>query len=153
MVTWTLTPTKGGVLLRMEQSGFRPEDEANYQGAGYGWQRFVGGGCRAGLTPQRGGSVARETSRDLFAAPAQVVPGVDRRACGRRAAGPDAIPGIGVTIGHPQNADYWAARRNLPDRPSVPNAISYLQALLCPGPRGRGFFLCEAPLAPTREVA
>jgi hypothetical protein len=27
----------------MEQSGFRPEDEANYQGANYGWQRFIGG--------------------------------------------------------------------------------------------------------------
>ena len=43
VVTWTLTPTKGGTLLRMEQSGFRPEDERNYQGAGYGWQRYVGG--------------------------------------------------------------------------------------------------------------
>src|ERR1700739_3034950 len=29
VVTWTLTPTKGGVLVRMDQSGFRPEDEAN----------------------------------------------------------------------------------------------------------------------------
>jgi hypothetical protein len=38
-----LTPTKVGVLVRMEQSGFRPEDEANYQGANYGWQRFIGG--------------------------------------------------------------------------------------------------------------
>jgi len=27
----------------MEQSGFRPEDEPNYQGASYGWQRFVTG--------------------------------------------------------------------------------------------------------------
>jgi uncharacterized protein YndB with AHSA1/START domain len=43
VVTWTLTPTNGGTHLRMEQSGFRPEDEANYQGAGYGWQRFVAG--------------------------------------------------------------------------------------------------------------
>jgi uncharacterized protein YndB with AHSA1/START domain len=43
VVTWTLTPTKGGVLVRMEQSGFRPEEEANYQGASYGWQRFIGG--------------------------------------------------------------------------------------------------------------
>ncbi len=41
VVTWTLTPVKGGVLVRMEQSGFRPEDEANYQGANYGWQRFI----------------------------------------------------------------------------------------------------------------
>jgi uncharacterized protein YndB with AHSA1/START domain len=43
VVTWTLTPTKGGTHVRMEQSGFRPEDEAFYQGAGYGWQRFVAG--------------------------------------------------------------------------------------------------------------
>ncbi len=43
VVTWTLTPVKGGVLVRMEQSGFRPQDEAGYQGARYGWQRFVGG--------------------------------------------------------------------------------------------------------------
>jgi len=43
VVTWTLTPTKGGVLVRMEQSGFRPEDETNYQGAGYGWPRFFAG--------------------------------------------------------------------------------------------------------------
>jgi hypothetical protein len=27
----------------MEQSGFRPEDEAGYQSASCGWQRFVGG--------------------------------------------------------------------------------------------------------------
>jgi hypothetical protein len=25
----------------MEQSGFRPQDEAAYRGAGYGWRRFV----------------------------------------------------------------------------------------------------------------
>lgn len=43
VVTWTLTATKTGVLVRMEQSGFRPEDEANYQGANYGWQKFIGG--------------------------------------------------------------------------------------------------------------
>jgi uncharacterized protein YndB with AHSA1/START domain len=43
IVTWTLTPTKSGVLVRMEQSGFRPEDENNYQGANYGWQRFADG--------------------------------------------------------------------------------------------------------------
>ncbi len=43
VVTWTLTPANGGTHVRMEQSGFRPEDESNYQGASYGWQRFVGG--------------------------------------------------------------------------------------------------------------
>jgi uncharacterized protein YndB with AHSA1/START domain len=43
VVTWTLTPTEGGTHLRMEQSGFRPRDESNYQGAVYGWQRLVDG--------------------------------------------------------------------------------------------------------------
>ena len=41
VVTFTLTPTPGGVLLRMEQAGFRPDQERNYQGANYGWQRFL----------------------------------------------------------------------------------------------------------------
>ena len=43
VVTWTLTPVEGGTQVRMEQSGFRPDEEANYQGANYGWQRYVGG--------------------------------------------------------------------------------------------------------------
>jgi len=42
VVTWTLTPTKTGVLLRMEQAGFRPEDEGFYQGAKYGWNKMLG---------------------------------------------------------------------------------------------------------------
>jgi uncharacterized protein YndB with AHSA1/START domain len=42
VVTWTLTPAEGGTLLRMAQSGFRPDQEANYQGAKYGWQKFLG---------------------------------------------------------------------------------------------------------------
>lgn len=42
VVTWTLTPIPGGTRLRMEQSGFRQEEEANYRGASYGWQRFIG---------------------------------------------------------------------------------------------------------------
>ena len=42
VVTWTLTPTaSGGVLLRLEQSGFQPDDERNYQGASFGWPRFL----------------------------------------------------------------------------------------------------------------
>ena len=41
-VLWTLTPTSGGVLLRMEQSGFRPQQEANYRGALHGWPQFIG---------------------------------------------------------------------------------------------------------------
>jgi uncharacterized protein YndB with AHSA1/START domain len=42
VVTWTLTPTRTGTgtLLRMEQSGFRPDQEQAYQGANYGWQNF-----------------------------------------------------------------------------------------------------------------
>jgi hypothetical protein len=31
------------VLLRMEQSGFRPDQEQAYQGAKYGWKRFIDG--------------------------------------------------------------------------------------------------------------
>jgi hypothetical protein len=27
----------------MEQSGFRPDEESNYQGANYGWQKFIVG--------------------------------------------------------------------------------------------------------------
>lgn len=42
VVTFTLTPTAGGTHLRMEQAGFRPDQEANYTGAKYGWQKFIG---------------------------------------------------------------------------------------------------------------
>jgi uncharacterized protein YndB with AHSA1/START domain len=42
VVAWTLTPTKGGTHVRMEQSGFRSEEDANYKGATYGWQKFIG---------------------------------------------------------------------------------------------------------------
>lgn len=41
VVTWTLTPTTTGTSLRMEQSGFRPDQEQAYQGAKFGWQKFV----------------------------------------------------------------------------------------------------------------
>jgi uncharacterized protein YndB with AHSA1/START domain len=40
VVTWTLTPPKTGTHLRMEQSGFRPDQQQAYQGAKYGWPRF-----------------------------------------------------------------------------------------------------------------
>jgi len=40
-VTWTLTPTRTGTRLRMEQSGFRLDQQQAYQGAKYGWQRFL----------------------------------------------------------------------------------------------------------------
>jgi uncharacterized protein YndB with AHSA1/START domain len=42
VVTWTLTPTKGGTHVRMEQSGFRPDQQQAYQGAKFGWQKFFG---------------------------------------------------------------------------------------------------------------
>jgi uncharacterized protein YndB with AHSA1/START domain len=41
VVAWTLTATKGGTQVRMEQSGFRSEEDANYKGASYGWQKFM----------------------------------------------------------------------------------------------------------------
>jgi len=40
IVTWTLTPTKTGTHLRMEQTGFRPDQQQAYQGAQGGWPRF-----------------------------------------------------------------------------------------------------------------
>ena len=42
VVTWTLTPTKAGTHLRMEQTGFRSEQDAAYKGATYGWTKFIG---------------------------------------------------------------------------------------------------------------
>jgi uncharacterized protein YndB with AHSA1/START domain len=41
-VTWTLTPTDAGTHLRMEQAGFRPDQEQAFQGARFGWNRFFG---------------------------------------------------------------------------------------------------------------
>jgi uncharacterized protein YndB with AHSA1/START domain len=42
-VLFTLTPAEGGgTHVRMEQSGFRPDQQAAYQGANYGWQKFIG---------------------------------------------------------------------------------------------------------------
>jgi uncharacterized protein YndB with AHSA1/START domain len=40
VVTWTLTPTSTGTHLRMEQSGFGPNQEQAYQGAKGGWKQF-----------------------------------------------------------------------------------------------------------------
>lgn len=42
VVTWTLTPTGAGTRLRMEQAGFRTDQEQAYQGAKHGWQQFFG---------------------------------------------------------------------------------------------------------------
>jgi uncharacterized protein YndB with AHSA1/START domain len=43
VVTWTLTPTHAGTHLRMEQSGFRTDQQQAYMGAKYGWQKFFAG--------------------------------------------------------------------------------------------------------------
>jgi uncharacterized protein YndB with AHSA1/START domain len=40
VVTWTLTPSGTGTHLRMEQSGFPPDQQQFYQGAQAGWPRF-----------------------------------------------------------------------------------------------------------------
>ena len=42
VVTWTLTPTSAGTHLRMEQSGFRPDQKQAYGGANAGWRQFFG---------------------------------------------------------------------------------------------------------------
>jgi uncharacterized protein YndB with AHSA1/START domain len=39
-VTMTLTPTGTGTHLRMEQTGFRPDQKLAYGGARQGWQTF-----------------------------------------------------------------------------------------------------------------
>ena len=43
VVVFTLTPADAGTHVRMEQSGFRADQEAAYKGAKYGWQKFFGG--------------------------------------------------------------------------------------------------------------
>ena len=42
VVTWTLARSENGTRVRMEQSGFRPQDEAGYRGMGGGWPRILG---------------------------------------------------------------------------------------------------------------
>lgn len=41
-VTFTLTPTEAGTHLRMEQSGFRPDQKQALGGAQAGWREFLG---------------------------------------------------------------------------------------------------------------
>ena len=43
VVLFTLTPTEGGTHLRMEHSGFGPDQQAAYQGATYAWRKFLAG--------------------------------------------------------------------------------------------------------------
>ena len=42
VVTFTLTLTRAGTHLRMEQSGFRPDQKQAIGGANAGWQKFFG---------------------------------------------------------------------------------------------------------------
>ena len=42
IVKWTLEAFDGGVLVRMEQSGFREQDQRNFMGAKFGWERNLG---------------------------------------------------------------------------------------------------------------
>ncbi len=41
VVTFMLTPTESGVLLRMEQSGFAAPDDGNFRGAAFGWPKYL----------------------------------------------------------------------------------------------------------------
>ena len=41
-VTWTLTPTAAGTHLRMEQVGFKPDQDQAFHGARFGWRKFIG---------------------------------------------------------------------------------------------------------------
>lgn len=51
VVTFTLTPSEKGTHLRVEQSGFRPDQKQAYGGAHAGWKEFLGklDGVLAGL--------------------------------------------------------------------------------------------------------
>ena len=41
VVTFTLTPTAAGTRLRMEQSGFRPDQRQAFGGANAGWEQML----------------------------------------------------------------------------------------------------------------
>ena len=41
VVTFTLEPTPTGTIIRMEQTGFRPDQELAYRGAMAGWKQFI----------------------------------------------------------------------------------------------------------------
>ena len=42
VVSLTLTPTPAGTHLRMEQTGFRPDQKQAFGGAHAGWKQFLG---------------------------------------------------------------------------------------------------------------
>lgn len=41
VVTFTLEPTPKGTIIRMEQTGFRPDQELAYRGAKAAWKQFM----------------------------------------------------------------------------------------------------------------
>lgn len=41
VVTFTLEPVSNGTLLRMEQAGFRPDQDRAYKGAMASWKQFI----------------------------------------------------------------------------------------------------------------
>jgi uncharacterized protein YndB with AHSA1/START domain len=41
VVTWTLTPAGAGTHLKVEQTGFQPGQDAAYNGAKFGWNKFT----------------------------------------------------------------------------------------------------------------
>lgn len=43
VVTFTLTPTGTGTMLRVEQAGFGPDQQAAYKGARAAWPQFLAG--------------------------------------------------------------------------------------------------------------
>ena len=43
VVTWTLAPTVRGTFLRMEQTGFQPNQQPYYRGAKAGWPKLFDG--------------------------------------------------------------------------------------------------------------
>jgi uncharacterized protein YndB with AHSA1/START domain len=42
VVTWTLRPVNGGTQVRMDQAGFRPQDEMGFKMMGGGWIGILG---------------------------------------------------------------------------------------------------------------
>jgi uncharacterized protein YndB with AHSA1/START domain len=42
VVVWTLRAAGSGTLLRMEQTGFRDDQDMAFKGAMYGWRNFIG---------------------------------------------------------------------------------------------------------------
>ena len=40
VVTFTISPTSAGTVLRMQQSGFRPDQKQAHGGARHGWKQF-----------------------------------------------------------------------------------------------------------------